>query len=106
MVSVETYGSVLGDMRSRQLDDLKNSRRHQVSFPINTVAPEANADRLKSHIRSPILSPVALDSESKLQARTSFSPFYVHEQARSRYLRTSVSPNLEPSSYERLELYA
>ena len=106
MVSVETYSSVLSDTRSRQLDDLKNSRRHQVSFPINTLAPEENADLLQSHIRSPILSPAALDSESKLQARTSFSPFYVHEQARSRYLRTSVSPNSEPTSYKRLELFA
>ena len=95
MLSTEHNSSVLADLRSRQLYQLKNSRH----IPRTEVVK--NNERTHSPllvnndltvIKSQVLSPSAIDTESLLQAISSFSPFYAHDQSRTRYNRSSDLP--------------
>ena len=99
MLSTEHNVSALADLRSRQLYQLKNSRhipRTEVVKNIErTHGPSPGSNDL-TVIKSPVLSPSAIDTESLLQARSSFSPFYAHDQSRTRYNRSS---DLSENSY-------
>ena len=95
MLSTEHNSSVLADLRSRQLYQLKNSRhipRTEVVKNIERTHSPSIGNNDLTVIKSPILSPSAIDTESLLQARSSFSPFYAHDQSRTRYNRSSDLP--------------
>jgi hypothetical protein len=99
MLSTEHNVSALADLRSRQLYQLKNSRYIPRTEDFKNIAQTQSSslggDDL-TVIKSPVLSPSAVDTESLLQARSSFSPFYAHDQSRTRYNRSS---DLSENSY-------
>ncbi len=109
MLSVENNVSVLGDLRSRQLFELKNARHTPASslrYFDNIKDTGVMKNEFVSQIRSPVLAPSAISSENSLQAKNAFSPFYVHDQARSRYLRVSTSWSANKISTGQVDLIA